>query len=701
MAPIDRTMPSSTPDRVLVLSFASFASFLSSTSHLSAVSSAAQRSTHLLVEVRISTSDPSPWQPPAPSASSSSSSSTSTPPRPPAPAPTALWVPLERALARIYSQATAQFLAHDRILAVVDVVLEPMRGLPVCPPRGVEVERWEYASEGDEAGEQERIAHQAEGNRIYKVSAMGGTFDHLHAGHKILLTMACAITSHKLIVGVSDDALLKNKKFKEHLESLQYRMSAVEHFIELVRPSIAHQVVPLQDVYGPTANDPDINALVVSEETRAGGESINNLRASKQLSILDVWVINLVADDPTAPDDGAQPVKVETKMGSTGIREWISKRQAAAYCDSTGVSPLSPVPEETTPNPNLLSPATAFAPINFDSYSLSPPTLAASTFASTSTAAAIPFPAPAHDQRDEEREAQREALSTWEAWFFSEEQREDCDDWVERRRGSAPEPRTRERKVSVESLPHQPPLTRPTPFLRRPSTPYPPPVITSSSSSPSSSQPPSPTAAPSFVTAVWPGSRPGSRPGSVFTSSSRAGSTANTPESTPPVTPTSTNFPSSQKSTEGAPESTTQLKPPSNASIWSKLVGRRKSAPELYHRPRLSPSTTIGTTVTSTSGSTTASSARRPSVALLPPQPDLPGSRRPSFAGSLYPPSVPAVAPSTAAAKVLKKEKKEKECSAIRQLKKQQSKRELDEALEKAFERACSYGTRRPSVTKY
>ncbi|GAA5935113.1 hypothetical protein JCM1841_000334 [Sporobolomyces salmonicolor] len=333
-------MHSSTPDRVLVLSFPSLAVFLSSTSHLSAVSSAAQRSNHLLISVRIPTSEPSPWQPLAPSASSSSSSSsssTATPPRRPTPAPTALWVPLERALARIYSQATTQFLGHDRVLAGVDVVLEPMRGLPVCPPRGVEVERWQYASDQDEVDEQERIAYQAERTRIYQVSAMGGTFDHLHAGHKILLTMACAITSQKLIVGVSDDALLKNKKFKEHLEPLQYRISAVEHFIELVRPSLGHQVVALQDVYGPTANDPDINALVVSEETRAGGESINNLRASKQLSVLDIWVINLVADDATPPTAGAEPVKVETKMGSTGIREWISKRKAGKV-GGTGAS---------------------------------------------------------------------------------------------------------------------------------------------------------------------------------------------------------------------------------------------------------------------------------------------------------------------------------------------------------------------------
>lgn len=37
----------------------------------------------------------------------------------------------------------------------------------------------------------------------YPVTALGGTFDHLHAGHKILLSMGAHITSQKLIVGVT------------------------------------------------------------------------------------------------------------------------------------------------------------------------------------------------------------------------------------------------------------------------------------------------------------------------------------------------------------------------------------------------------------------------------------------------------------------------------------------------------------------
>lgn len=50
--------------------------------------------------------------------------------------------------------------------------------------------------------------------RMYPVSAMGGTFDHLHAGHKILLSMAAWITSEKLIIGMTGRLFLQMNRFK-------------------------------------------------------------------------------------------------------------------------------------------------------------------------------------------------------------------------------------------------------------------------------------------------------------------------------------------------------------------------------------------------------------------------------------------------------------------------------------------------------
>jgi cytidyltransferase-like protein len=42
---------------------------------------------------------------------------------------------------------------------------------------------------------------------IHPVVALGGTFDHLHAGHKILLSMAAWIADEKVIIGVTGSVI--------------------------------------------------------------------------------------------------------------------------------------------------------------------------------------------------------------------------------------------------------------------------------------------------------------------------------------------------------------------------------------------------------------------------------------------------------------------------------------------------------------
>src|SRR5947207_7464724 len=131
------------------------------------------------------------------------------------------------------------------------------------------------------------------------LTIVGGTFDHLHPGHKILLSITAYLASRKLICGITgsprpaslilDDALLKNKKFSEMLESISVRTDNVRKFLRLIARHLELELVPIQDVYGPTAYDPEISALVISEETRAGAKSIAELRKEKGLQELDVY----------------------------------------------------------------------------------------------------------------------------------------------------------------------------------------------------------------------------------------------------------------------------------------------------------------------------------------------------------------------------------------------------------------------------
>ncbi|KAF9053040.1 hypothetical protein BJ165DRAFT_1444980 [Panaeolus papilionaceus] len=157
----------------------------------------------------------------------------------------------------------------------------------------------------------------------YPVVALGGTFDHLHAGHKILLSMAAYITSRKLIVGITDDILLQKKVNKEVMENIVERTNKVRDFLTLFKPSIHPDIVPITDVYGPTGWDPDIQALVVSKETLSGGEAIAKHRKAQNLPALQPFLIDVISATHASLDGEDAEWLKKHKLSSTFIRDWI------------------------------------------------------------------------------------------------------------------------------------------------------------------------------------------------------------------------------------------------------------------------------------------------------------------------------------------------------------------------------------------
>lgn len=60
---------------------------------------------------------------------------------------------------------------------------------------------------------------------------IGGTFDHMHLGHRLLLTQACLVTKTTLHIGVTSDVLLTKKAYASHIEPYENRVQQVKDFL--------------------------------------------------------------------------------------------------------------------------------------------------------------------------------------------------------------------------------------------------------------------------------------------------------------------------------------------------------------------------------------------------------------------------------------------------------------------------------------
>ncbi|KAL2919468.1 hypothetical protein HK105_201114 [Polyrhizophydium stewartii] len=268
---------------------------------------------------------------------------------PPAGRRAATWRPLARALAALYVAAARESFAAGAPLLPVDVVLDGACGYNV----------WDFAAErrqvaalvvaGPHAPPALATASFLPGNTVAPVVvgapsvpaepasdgggademhqgafahvAVGGTFDHMHAGHRILLTITAWLATERIVCGVVDfdPARLRRKAAFEAMEPLDQRLAAVRSFLHQVRRDVVHDVVPIHDDLGPTRDDPAIEALVGSAETAAGCAMVNKIRAEGGLSQLRLFIIDVI----TSSADAATTLDFSAKISSSYLRKHI------------------------------------------------------------------------------------------------------------------------------------------------------------------------------------------------------------------------------------------------------------------------------------------------------------------------------------------------------------------------------------------
>lgn len=88
--------------------------------------------------------------------------------------------------------------------------------------------------------------------------------------------------------------MIAAKKLPELVLPLQQRMNDVREFLNDIDSTLSYEIVPIQDPFGPTATDPDLDLIVVSEETMKGGEKVNEIRRGKNFRELQIYSIPLI-----------------------------------------------------------------------------------------------------------------------------------------------------------------------------------------------------------------------------------------------------------------------------------------------------------------------------------------------------------------------------------------------------------------------
>ena len=123
----------------------------------------------------------------------------------------------------------------------------------------------------------------------FSLIAMGGTFDIIHRGHLTLLSTAFEI-SEKVIIGLTSDEFVQ-KKGKNPIHKYDERLKNLTSIIFKKFPNSYFEISQLNNDFGPAVLQKEVQALVVSDETKNQGDILNKLRSERNLSPVEVIVV--------------------------------------------------------------------------------------------------------------------------------------------------------------------------------------------------------------------------------------------------------------------------------------------------------------------------------------------------------------------------------------------------------------------------
>jgi predicted metal-dependent HD superfamily phosphohydrolase/phosphopantetheine adenylyltransferase len=162
---------------------------------------------------------------------------------------------------------------------------------------------------------------------------LGGTFDHLHPGHLLLLTVS-ALLCQSLGIGITHESILGHKLNKDYIQPWTIRRQKVQEFLTLIKKDLQLDLFELFDPISKAGSE-DYDIVILTSEVAQAFEKINSVRLENNLAPLAKFIIDLVEIS-------------QVKISSSDIRTHLDHKNSGKYidvkvkwenlCESVGIS---------------------------------------------------------------------------------------------------------------------------------------------------------------------------------------------------------------------------------------------------------------------------------------------------------------------------------------------------------------------------
>lgn len=137
----------------------------------------------------------------------------------------------------------------------------------------------------------------------HRVAVVAGTFDHIHIGHKLMISKAFELADHIIIGIVRDEAINDIHKIcREKVEPYDQRVSKVVSYIKFIlkKRNMEKKTFEIIGIKGPydvvLDKNRKIDYIIVSDETLPRAVMINILRLKKGLEKLKIVTVPIMRD---------------------------------------------------------------------------------------------------------------------------------------------------------------------------------------------------------------------------------------------------------------------------------------------------------------------------------------------------------------------------------------------------------------------